>query len=423
MCGILGAKNISKDKIKKYLKHLEIRGRDGFKSYKKEITLANTRAVPTTEYETGAGFDAINQQPFYNNKFIIVHNGIISNDKELRNKYKIKTKSNVDSSILPKLFSKVGFEKGIKELEGSFSILAFNKKEKTFYAAKNFTPLFYKIEKSKFLFTSFKEEGTKEFPPYNIVKIDKKGNYKFIDFNSKRNKKVLVICSGGIDSVTTAYLYKYLGYDVSLIHFKYGQAAEKAELFAVKEFSKDLDAELIIYDAKKIFKPFKETSKLLKNNKMKDNQMTDAETTLSYVPNRNMIFGSIAAGIAEMLGCSTIAFGGQQMDSVYPDNNPDFVESLSHTLQYSLNWKSNVKFSAPLIHLIKHEIVALGKKIGVPHKNICSCYYPKLKHGKIIHCKKCGCCQFKHIAFKIVKERKIIDNVNEFINKYCMPFI
>jgi 7-cyano-7-deazaguanine synthase in queuosine biosynthesis len=88
-----------------------------------------------------------------------------------------------------------------------------------------------------------------------------------------------------------------------------------------------------------------------------------------------------------------------------------------------LNWYTNVKFTAPLIHLIKHEIVELGQKIGVPYDYICSCYYPKVKDGKIIHCKKCGCCQFKYAAFKMVQERQIITDTNDFINKFVRRYV
>jgi len=121
-------------------------------------------------------------------------------------------------------------------------------------------------------------------------------------------------------------------------------------------------------------------------------------------------------------------------NSVYPDNNNTFVNGVDNLLKYSLNWNTNVKFTAPLINLIKHEIVELGMKIGVPYEDVCSCYYPKIVNDKIVPCKECGCCQFRHYAFKMIhvmdvqfedeefcdKDYSKIENVDEFIKDYVM---
>jgi len=455
MCGIIASWNFDKKIVSEITKKLSIRGRDGygyFAMYKETeeidkkminpekfvglkqnpiIYLANSRAVPTTEYETGAGFELRNQQPFENERYVVVHNGIIANDKELIQNFDLEPSANVDSSILPELFLRVGVVTGLKLIKGSFAILCWDKIDEKLYAAKNFMPLQYQIKGEQCLFVSLSEMipsniVTRELPPYTCIEIDTR-NIKVNSYSlwpRKENKRVMVICSGGIDSVTTAYLYKYLGYDVTLIHFLYGQAAEEVEKYAVENISKDLGCELVIYDAKKVFEPYKDVSLLLHQKKAdKSVRMLDAESTLSYVPNRNATFAMIAAGIAEMLKCDTIAFGGQQMDSVYPDNNPTFMYAVDELLKYSLNWGTNIKFTAPLIHLIKHEIVALGKRIGVDYDKVCSCYYPKLVDGKIVHCLECGCCQFRTAALKIVQERQIIDDVDDFINKYVKEYI
>lgn len=451
VCGILGAFNIDSEVVVDTLKSLEMRGRDGIGVYyknknlygvsrsvnteivasivsNKEFLIANTRAVPTTEYMTGAGFDLKNQQPFENNRFVVVHNGIISNDMELRDEYDIVTESTVDTSIIPALFSKLGVVEALKKLKGSFSILCYDKQENKFYAGKNFTPLHYKITDNSFLFVSSQEmtsEKVENQKPYSCFEIDMNTmNVTSHSLLPELNKRVLVICSGGIDSTTTAYLYKYLGYEVGLIHFKYGQAAQEAELFAVKNIAKDLGAKLFVYDANSIFSLFKQDSKLLYQKEANpDEQMLDAESTNSYVPNRNAILAMVSAGIAEREHYNTLAYGGQQMDSVYPDNNPDFVSSVDNLLKYSLNWNTNVHFAAPLIHLIKHEIVALGKKIGVNYDYTCSCYYPTVENNKIVHCHKCGCCQFRDAAFEMVEKKEFVEDTDEYINKYVLPFI
>ena len=456
MCGILGFYNLDNNlDSKSVVQRLSYRGRDGYgyyvkKNEKSEIVkstnnietfsqfylhsglyIFNSRAIPTTEWETGAGHDIKNQQPFEDERFVVVFNGIIANDKELIDEYNLKTVSKVDTAILPPLFSKVGIISSLKKLKGSYAILCYDKFTNKFYAAKNFMPLRIWNSRNGFVFVSLKEMieeiETKEVEPYTCYEISLSENCKVKKhslYPKQRNKRVLIICSGGIDSVTTAFLYKYLGYEIELIHFTYGQAAQKAELYAIRKFGEILGVEPVIYKANSIFKPFQEVSKLLNQKEAKEeDKMLDAESVYSYVPNRNAIFANIAAGVAEMMNCDTVTFGGQQSDAAYPDNNPGFVESIDKSLKYSLNWYTNIKFTAPLIHLIKHEVVELGQKIGVPYEYICSCYYPKIRNGKIIHCEKCGCCQYKSAAFKMVEERQTITDVNEFIDKYVKKYM
>ncbi|MAH51933.1 hypothetical protein CMI37_39310 [Candidatus Pacearchaeota archaeon] len=453
-------KGLGEDDVNDIIQSLSLRGRDGVGYYiaqkesngiwnKKIINpeninlildveykwlIANSRAIPTTEYETDAGQDLKNQQPFMGERFVVVHNGIIANDKELIKKYKLNPESKVDTAILPELFEKLGIVPALKELKGSFAILCYDKIDDALYIAKNFMPLCWVQDKTigGVVIASLKEmlpekyrEISEEISPYTCYQLNSdKSMKKYSLYPKERNKKVLVVCSGGIDSVVTAWVYKRLGYEVKLIHFKYGQAAQAAELLCIKKLAEILESEPIIYDARSTFDIFKNTSKLLHQKEANaDDQMLDAESTLSYVPNRNAILVMIAAGVAEMLHYDIVVYGGQQMDSVYPDNNPTFVDTLNQTLKYSLDWGTNVKFTAPLIHLIKHEIVELGKKIKVPFEHTCSCYYPQVIGEEVLVCGKCGCCQFRVNAFKMVKEKSYVEDVDKFIEKYVKPFM
>jgi 7-cyano-7-deazaguanine synthase len=447
MCGIVAFVNFSLNDRVDILKKLELRGRDGFgytaidfdtfytektlftptKYFEclsdfaceyihftnKEILFANTRALPTTEFQSGAGLNTVNQQPFESDKYLLVFNGLISNDKELIKEYDLKVDSKVDTAMLIPLFEKIGVIEGMKKLRGGFAIIVLNKETRQLYIGRNFLPLCYYQKDTNFCAISIKEMLPIEFQ-YNVKYIDsyscivydvrkKKITQIYSLYPRERNKKVMIIASSGCDSTTTAYLYKHLGYEVTLVHFLYGQAAQECELFCVKKIAEDLGSNLIVIDAKPIFEPFKEVSKLLNQKEANVNvQELDAESTLSYVPARNSIFAMYVAGLAEMHGCDTVAYGGQQMDATYLDNTPDFVKKMDELLKFSLNWDTNIKFSAPLIHLIKHEIVQLGLSLGVNFNYVTACYYPKLVNGEIIACGKCGCCQFRFSAFKIL---------------------
>ena len=173
MCGILGSYNI--ENIEGTVKNLSLRGRDGFGYYdnnkdkiiksednvkhfkdslNRGLYIFNSRALPTTEWETGAGHSIENQQPFSNEQYVIVHNGIISNDKELIKKYNLDVSSKVDSAILPSLFKTIGVVEGMKQLKGSYAILCFDKQNNKLYAGINFMPLRMFFGNNKFLFAS-----------------------------------------------------------------------------------------------------------------------------------------------------------------------------------------------------------------------------------------------------------------------------
>jgi len=456
MCGVMGSINVYHQNVIKVMGKLELRGRDGFgyvawsgddqkveksllpaRQYLQttdgvwldhsKVVLANTRAIPTTEFQSGAGSDLQNQQPFTSDRYNLVFNGLIANDKALIEKYDLKPTALVDTAMLIPLFEKVGVVEGMRMLDGSFAIIVLDKVEKKLFFGKNFMPLCYSEYNEELLIASLKEmtpypNNMKEVEPYTCyeyhLKIHPETDRVVLGpsrthslYRTTRNKRALIICSSGTDSITTAAIYKHLGYDLTFAHFTYGQAAEEVELFAVRKLADAMGAKLVVYDARPVFAAYKDASKLLHQKEANpEQQMLDAESTLSYVPNRNAIFAMIVCALAESENCGTVAFGGQQMDSVYPDNTPDFVRNVDALIKYSLNWQTNIKFAAPLIHLIKHEIVKLGLALGVPFEWVCSCYYPKLLvtttgEKEIQVCGKCGCCQFRFSSFKMLGVR------------------
>ena len=212
------------------------------------------------------------------------------------------------------------------------------------------------------------------------------------------NKKVAILYSGGLDSIVTAQLYKYLNYDITLIHFMYGQYASNIERYLTEKYAEYINAGLEIVDATKLFEPFSNISNLLNKDIRNDDELREAESDSNYVPMRNLILLSYAAAICEKLDIPKLAYGANVTESGnYPDNSVRFFENLKSTLKTAGKQNFKLELRAPLINLTKTEIVKLGYYIKTPFELSISCYYPTEDNK---HCGKCGSCLLRINAFK-----------------------
>lgn len=94
----------------------------------------------------------------------------------------------------------------------------------------------------------------------------------------------------------------------------------------------------------------------------------------SYVPNRNMMFLSIATARAEAVGASTVWHGAAQADSLagYFDGDETFVAAMNAV--NALNREHRVHIEAPLINMSKADIVRLGVELRVDFSKTYTCY-------------------------------------------------
>jgi 7-cyano-7-deazaguanine synthase len=119
---------------------------------------------------------------------------------------------------------------------------------------------------------------------------------------------------------------------------------------------------------------------------------------VTYVPARNLIFLSVAMGIAEARHLDAVYIGVNALDySGYPDCRPEFIESFSATAALALKRGvegSPVAVRAPLVHLGKVEIVRLGVELGCPLGLTWSCY-----RGGATPCGTCDSCVIRARGF------------------------
>ncbi len=209
-----------------------------------------------------------------------------------------------------------------------------------------------------------------------------------------KNRKAVVLSSGGLDSTTAMAMAKSEDYDIYSLSFSYGQrhsveleaAKRVAESFgAIKHLVIDIDLKLIGGSAL--------TDDIEVPKDRNEGEMTE-EIPVTYVPARNTIFLSYALGWAEVIGASDIFIGVNAVDySGYPDCRPEFIaafEKLANlATKVGVEGTSKIKIRTPLIHLTKAEIIRRGIELVVDYGMTLSCYDPSMDGGACGHCDSC----------------------------------
>ncbi|MBA4387753.1 MAG: 7-cyano-7-deazaguanine synthase QueC [Verrucomicrobia bacterium] len=211
-------------------------------------------------------------------------------------------------------------------------------------------------------------------------------------------KRAVVLVSGGMDSTTLLhYLKKTEGVDeLHAISFLYGQKHSREIKMARKQAKK---AGVKVHKTIDI-SPFKHlttgsaltdrTEPIPELSKLSSEQRKQPPT---YVPNRNMVFLSMAAAYAESVGIEELYYGAQLQDEYgYWDCSIDFLERMNHVLR--LNHKKPIRVRAPFVGLRKAELLRMGMEMGVDYSDTWTCY-----HGNKKPCGTCPSCVERGKAF------------------------
>ncbi len=206
--------------------------------------------------------------------------------------------------------------------------------------------------------------------------------------------------SGGLDSATTLYIAKKLGFKCFCLIFDYGQRHGK-EIKSAKAIAKSANCQSQVI---KISLPWKGSALLDREIKIPwstrapEHQSTRVIPS-TYVPARNIIFLSFALSYAESIGASAIFIGAHSQDySGYPDCRPQFYRAFSRVITCGTKAgveKRRIEIKTPLINKNKAEIIKLGKRLGAPFARTWSCY-----QGAKIPCGKCDSCYFRAKGFQ-----------------------
>ncbi len=207
--------------------------------------------------------------------------------------------------------------------------------------------------------------------------------------------KTIVICSGGLDSVTLAHLVAAEGNLSRLVSFNYGQRHLKELDFAAACAAR-LNVPHDVIDLLSVGAALT-GSALTDDIDVPDGHYAEETMKVTVVPNRNAIMLTIAYGIAAANGDDAVAtavHGGDHF--IYPDCRPGFAEAFDAMQRAALDGYADVALSTPFLHRCKSDFVVEGARINAPFAQTWSCY-----KGGDLHCGRCGTCVERREAFHI----------------------
>ncbi|MDR1660130.1 MAG: 7-cyano-7-deazaguanine synthase QueC [Desulfovibrio sp.] len=212
--------------------------------------------------------------------------------------------------------------------------------------------------------------------------------------------RIITLFSGGMDSATALFrcLEEYGRERVLALSFRYPSKHNAHELKAARNILEYLGPRAPlrrVIDMTPCFEGSK--SHLLRGGGEIPESRYAADTMrLTVVPGRNLIFLSVAAGLAESLGAEKICIAAHFGDGhMYPDCREPFLRAADEAI--ALSTEGRVRLAAPFAGMNKIEIAAQGKRLGVPFALTRSCYKNRQKP-----CGKCGTCAERREALAAV---------------------
>jgi len=379
--------------------------------------IINNRAEATTEYIKEKTFEDI--QPFTSKNWRVVHNGTISNDKKIVEKYHLKPKTKIDTAVIPLMLEEVfGNEFPVnsvieflqEELVGSFALAIVHKLyPDQILLMCNYKPIYigYYHQLDTWVFATQPEAfssgiatmqqcSVQKLPPYSSCLLKQGSQPKVKNLLPKKKvneKRAIVICSGGLDSTVAATIASQNYKEVTLLHFLYKCKAESKEKEAVVKIAEYLRCN-VKFIKTDIFKEILSSSLT-----DVDKEITQGEIGIEYahewIYSRNLIMLSIALGYAEKNNFDVIMLGNNlEEENSYSDNCQEFIRKFGELIPNSVNLNKKIEIAEPVGNLMKHEIVKLGLEINAPLHLSWSCY-----EGKEVRCGTCGPCNLRKKAF------------------------
>lgn len=210
--------------------------------------------------------------------------------------------------------------------------------------------------------------------------------------NEQTGSKAVLILSGGLDSTTLLYDLQDQNYEVHAITFDYNQKHSN-EIACAKKICKKLKVPHKIVDLS-ILNDLAPSCLTRDQWDVPEGNYAEDSMKQTVVPNRNMVFLSLAASYAIGIGANHLFYAAHSGDhTIYLDCRPAFVSAMG-TAFHLCDW-NDVVLQVPYLYWSKGDIVKRGLSLNVDYSMTWTCY----KGGKI-SCGKCGSCDERLAAFK-----------------------
>jgi 7-cyano-7-deazaguanine synthase len=208
--------------------------------------------------------------------------------------------------------------------------------------------------------------------------------------------KVIVLVSGGMDSVTALY-EAARAHEVLLgLSFDYGSKHNARELpFAAEHCAAlGIPHRVVALD---FMNELFQSDLLLSGGDIPEGHYEAENMKQTVVPFRNGIMLAIAAGVAESLKAGGVVIAAHAGDhAIYPDCREDFMAPMAAAI--AAGTYADVAVLRPFIDQRKEDIAARGVALGLDYARTWSCY-----KGGAIHCGKCGTCVERKEAFDLAR--------------------
>ena len=169
----------------------------------------------------------------------------------------------------------------------------------------------------------------------------------------KNKYDIILLLSGGLDSVALLKMALNMGLNPFCLLFDYGQKHVKELEVAVKlcKFY-DVSYQVIKLDDWKV------NSKLTGDLKTKYQGVSEY-----YVPGRNLVFLSFAYSMAESMSISKIWYGANYQDrmNLFPDCYQEWIVRLNDLL--SISGSKKIKVEAPFLGMYKETVELMAKEL------------------------------------------------------------
>lgn len=223
------------------------------------------------------------------------------------------------------------------------------------------------------------------------------------DINLKK-EDALVLVSGGQDSITTLFWSIKTFNKVYGISFFYGQKHNE-EIDVARNICGELGVSHKTVDISFI-KDVVISNLFLGTGDVNEKHKLDSSVPSSFVPYRNLLFLTIAAGWASTIGVRNIVIGVCETDySGYADCRDIFIKSCQNTLNLATDFEDNkVIIHTPLMKMSKADEFMMAKELGCLDfilKKTLTCYNGVKKANDFgMGCGECPSCLLRKKGYE-----------------------